>query len=122
VWEQHDASGDAVFAARRAPDGRWIDPGRAPARLSSPGATAYGATLAVGPDGGAIAAWAEGTRIAARRTGADRASWEALEWLSPEHAADVGPPVAAMGPHDRAVVGWPQGSAKDARIVFARVE
>jgi hypothetical protein len=117
----------AVVAARRGADGSWIDGGRSPARLSSPTRVAYGVTLAAGGRGGVVASWVEiegahDERIAARRTGAGHASWEPLEWLSPEDGGDVGAPSAAMAEDDRTIVGWASGAPGVARIVFARVE
>jgi len=121
IWAQRDAPGNAILAARRGADGRWINGGREAVRLSSLERDAWGPTLAVGPEGGVIAAWVEGwakrdERIAVRRTGGDRPAWEALEWLS--GAGHAGAPLAAMGPRDRTVVGWVSAG----RVVFARVE
>lgn len=127
VWAQRDAPvpgkppDNAVLAARRGADGRWINPGREPVRLSSPHRDAWGPTLAAGPEGGALAAWVESwskheERIAVRRTGGDRPQWEALEWLSgPGHE---GSPVAAMGRGDWALVGW----VREGRVGFVGVE
>ena len=128
VWMQGEKAGTfAVYGARRGPEGRWTVPGRVPVRLSSPGRLAYGPTLAAGPEGAVVAAWVEDwgsrdERVAARRTGEDRAGWEAIEWLSGPGTAPAGPPVAAMGPGDRALVGWSAGALAGARVVFARVE
>jgi hypothetical protein len=123
VWRQRDATGSAVYAARRNAAGRWVEPGREAVRLS--GGNAYSPVLAVGPEGGVLAAWVEqdaarGERIAVRRTGADRSSWEPVEWLTPA-PGPVAFLQAAMGPRDRALVGWVAGGI-DARLVFARMD
>jgi hypothetical protein len=122
IWAQREAAGGSgVLAARRGADGRWINPGREPVRLSSPQRDAWSPTLAVGPEGGVIAAWVEAfgkrdERIAVRRTGSDRPAWEALEWLS--GAGHAGAPAAAMGTGDRTLVGW----VGEGRVVFATLE
>lgn len=124
IWVQADGAGvSAVFGARREADGRWSTPGRTPVRLSSPDKSAFGPTLAVGPEGGAIAAWVEASgprseRVVARRTGRDR-GWEPAEPLSDARTRPAGEPMAAMGPGDRTLVGWP---VTDAGIVFAQVD
>jgi hypothetical protein len=117
----------AVYAARRARDGSWIDGGRSPSRLSSPSRTAYGITLAAGGRGSVVAAWVEidgphDARVAARRTGVDRPTWSPLEWLSPEHGGEVGVPAAVVGRDGRTLVGWGSGAPGSARIVFASTE
>jgi len=123
VWLQDGAA----YAARRGRDGSWIDAGRNPSRLSSPSRTAYGITLAAGDGGGVVAAWVEidgphDARVAARRTGVDRPTWSALEWLSPEHGGEVGAPSAAIGPGHRTLVGWGSGPPGISRLVFASIE
>jgi hypothetical protein len=128
VWAQGETpAAFGIYAARRSPDGRWAVPGRAPEKLSSPERTAWGPALAVGPEGGAVAAWVEAwrpreERVAARRTGEDRVSWGAIETLSGPGTAPAGPPAAAMGVGDRAIVGWSAGALPEARVVVARVE
>jgi hypothetical protein len=124
VWQQLEATGSVIYAARRTVSGRWVDTGRDPVRLS--GGLAYAPVLAVGSEGGVLAAWIEqdasgGERVAVRRTGADRSSWEPVEWLSLLPGGQVSSVQVAMGPHDRALVGWVSGRA-DARVIFARME
>ncbi len=121
VWAQSEAPGNAILAARRGADGRWVNPGRDPVRLSSPQRNAWAPALAAGPEGGVIAVWVEAwskhdERVAVRRTGGDRPGWEALEWLS--GPGRPGTPAVAMGPRDRAIVGW----AAEGRVVFASVD
>jgi hypothetical protein len=125
VWTRVDE--DAIHAARRAPDGRWIEAGTRPARLSSPGKVAFAPALAVGPDGGAIAVWieAEGKkpgRVVARRTGLDWTVWGPIEPLSPAGAPGVFGPSVAVGPGDRAIVGWSQGPLMRTRVALASSE
>jgi hypothetical protein len=126
VWYQDEGAGDAVLAARRAPDGAWIEDGLHPARLSSEASIAFAPTLAVGPDGEVVVAFAEldhgQTRIVARRTGEAREPWGPREVLSPEGSDGVDPSASVGGPGDRAVVGWAQGGIISARAMFARVE
>jgi hypothetical protein len=125
VWSQRDEGGrEAVFAARRGPEGRWLDDGRHPVQLSSPDRSAYGVSIAAGPDRGVLVAWVEDggphdRRVAARRSGNDR-PWENEERLSAAGVDSVADPSVAMGPGDRAVVAWVQGTPQ--RVVFARVE
>jgi hypothetical protein len=129
VWVEVLGDRSAVWAARRDAEGSWVDTGRAPVQLSSEGAGgrvgAFDPVVATGPEGGVLAAWIElagasGERVAARRTGLDRPAWEALEWLTPP-AGHVRSLRAAMGPGDRALVGWVSGLAGD-RIAIARVD
>jgi hypothetical protein len=125
VWAQQSSAGSLVVAARRSAQGRWLDTGRDPARLSS-ARVAYDPVLAVGHDGGVIAAWVEqegprDERVAVRRTGVDRPRWESIEWLSRAGGGRVAGLQAAMGPGDRTLVGWVSGMG-DARVVFARVD
>jgi hypothetical protein len=120
VWQQRDATGNAVYAARRGADGRWINSGREAVRLSD--GIAYAPVLAAGPEGGVLAAWVEqgaggSERVAVRRTGPDRSSWEPVEWLTPEPQRLIRSLRAAMGPKDRALIGWVEGQA-NARLVF----
>lgn len=126
VWSQREKEGEAVYAARRAPDGHWIDPGKSPVRLSSPGALGYTPALAVGPDGGVLVAWMEtiGTRsrVFARRTGADRRGWTAIEPLSDDALGNAGGPSPSVGRADRALVGWTQGPSTQTRVYFASIE
>jgi hypothetical protein len=122
LWMQDGA----IYAARRDPRGRWIDPGQTPALLSTPGKTAYGPALAAGPEGGVIAAWVEEDtscteHVAVRRTGGDRPGWEVLEPVS-KRGDKVGPPAVAMGPGDRTLVAWVSGGPGSTRVVFARIE
>ena len=123
VWSERLGAEETVVAARRAPDGRWTDAGRAPAKLSR-GRLAYAPCIVAGPLGGVLATWVEEDgaatrRIVARRTGSDR-PWELPEQLSRETPADPGVPLATVGPGDRAVVAWTAGAAD--RVVFARIE
>jgi hypothetical protein len=124
VWYQDLGEGDAVFAARRDAGGHWLDDGKHPARLSAADAIAYAPALAVGPGGGVVAAFTEEAkgkaRIVARRTGT-ALPWSDEEPLSPEGQA-VSDPAVAIGPGDRAVVAWAQGTFGQARIATARVE
>jgi hypothetical protein len=129
VWVEADADRSVVVGARRSAEGVWVETGLSPVRLSSEATTphrAFDPVLVTGPEGGVLAAWLEveskaGERVAARRTGVDRATWEALEWLTPSGSGHVRSLRAAMGPGDRALVGWVSGLAGD-RIAIARID
>ncbi|MEO7327484.1 MAG: hypothetical protein ABI193_02825 [Minicystis sp.] len=125
VWSQKDKEGEAVYAARRAPNGAWIDEGKRPVRLSSPGVIAYSPALAIGPDGGVVTAWMETTgtrsRVLARRTGSDRRTWTAIEPLSDEALGNAGGPMVAVGPGDRALSGFTQGPTAQTRVQVAEL-
>lgn len=127
IWYQDEGEGDTMFAARRRPDGTWAEDGRHPVRLSSGGTVAAAPALAVGPEGGVIAVWSEGSnkspfRVAARRTGGAAEPWGAIEILSPSTGEDAADPAVGIGPGDRAMVGWTQGTLTGAQVMFARVE
>lgn len=127
VWYQDAGNGDAVYAARRRPDGTWAEPGREPIRLSSPGAQGLYPKIAVGPDGGAIVVWQEHAgdgpmRVAARRTGPADEPWGPIEILSPDTGDDAVQPAVAVGPGDRALAAWAQGPGAQQRVMIARVE
>ena len=123
VWSQRDKGNEVVYAARRAPNGHWIDRGTSPVQLSSPGTLAYSPALAIGPEGGVVVAWMEtiGTRsrVLARRTGSDRRTWTAIEPLSDDALGNAGGPVVAVGPGDRALCGWTQGPFDRTQVYFA---
>lgn len=126
VWYQDTGGGNRVVAAHRAPDGEWVEPGREPTVLSSAGIEAIYPALAVGPEGGVIAAWSErreeGWVIAARRRGAEGTSWGPIEVLSPANAGTAAQPdVAIGGAGEVAIVGWTQGDGVDAKAYFATV-
>jgi len=127
VWYQDAGAGDAVYAARRRPDGTWAEDGRRPMRLSSEGAAALFPKIAVGPDGGAVVVWQEHVgggpmRVAARRCGPADAAWGPIEPLSPATGDDAVHPAVAVGPGDRAVAAWAQGPGTKQRVMIARVE
>lgn len=127
VWYQDAGGGDTVYAARRGPDGAWAEGGRAPMRLSTPGAQGYLPKIAVGPEGSVVVVWSEHEgdgpmRIAARRTGAASEPWGPIEVLSPDTGDDAVHPSVAMGPGDRAIAAWAQGPAAAHRVMIARVE
>ena len=127
VWYHDAGDGNAVYAARRRPDGVWTEPGTSPMRLSSAGALAILPKLAIGPEGGAVVVWSEGAgaapmRVAARRTGAATEPWGPIEVLSPDTGEDALSPALAVGPGDRAIVAWSQGPGDAARLMIARCE
>lgn len=127
VWYQDTGTGDAVYAARRRPDGTWAEDGRHPIRLSTSGAEAVFPRLAVGPGGSAMVVWSEREgdgplRVAARRTGAAVEPWGPIEPLSPATGEDAVLPAVAVGPRDRAVVAWAQGKGQAQRVMIATVE
>lgn len=127
IWYQDQGDGNAVYAARRDASGRWIEgeDGAHPVRLSAPGSIAYAPALAVGPGGGVIVVFTEEaagqSQVAARRTSAGEVPWGAEEVLSPP-GEGVADPAVAVGPGDRAIVAWAQGSFGNARIATARIE
>jgi hypothetical protein len=127
VWYQDAGDGDAVYAARRRPDGTWAEDGRHPIRLSSAGATGLFPRIAIGPAGGVVVVWDEHVaggprRIAARRTGPAREPWGPVEILSPATGEDAVLPVVAVGPGDRAIAAWAQGPSAAQRVMVARIE
>lgn len=124
VWYQDMGAGNRVLAAHRAPDGQWVEPGREPTQLSTPGVEATFPALAVGQEGGVIAAWSErreeGWVIAARRRGAAGADWGPIEVLSPPGVGTAAQPdVAIGGDGELAIVGWTQGGGDAAAAYFA---
>ncbi|MFO0758198.1 MAG: hypothetical protein U0359_17005 [Byssovorax sp.] len=126
IWSQRVGERESVLFARRAPDGTWIDGGKSPVVISSPDALAYSPALAVGPDGGVATAWIEtfGTksRVVARRTGSDRRTFTAIEPLSDDALGNAGSPAIGIGPGDRALAGWTQGSIGKTRAYVAILE
>ncbi|MFT3773223.1 MAG: hypothetical protein QM820_48205 [Minicystis sp.] len=127
VWYQDAGDGNAVYAARRHPDGTWAEDGRHPMRLSSTGATGIFPRIAVGPGGSAVVVWSERAaggpqRVAARRTGPADQPWGAVEVLSPETGDDAVYPVVAVGPDDRTIAAWAQGPGTAQRVMIARIE
>lgn len=126
VWYQDTGAGNRVLAAHRTPEGDWIEPGREPTLLSTPGAEATFPALAVGPEGGVIAVWSErrekGWVIAARRRGTEGAEWGPIERLSPPGAGTAAhPSVAIGGAGEFAIVGWTQGEELEGKAYFATV-
>lgn len=127
TWYQDQGDGNAVYAARRRPDGTWAEDGRHALKLSSVGAVGIFPRLAVGPEGGVVVVWNERvgsgpTRVAARRTGTAGEAWGAVEMLSLDTGEEAVFPAAAMGKGDRAVVGWVQGPIPSGRVFVARME
>jgi hypothetical protein len=126
VWYQDTGAGNRVLAAHRTAGGEWIEPGREPTQLSTPGAEATYPALAVGPEGGVLAVWSErreeGWVIAARRRGSQGTDWGPIERLSPPDAGTAAQPAAAIGgAGEFAIVGWSQGTGPDDRAYFATV-
>lgn len=126
VWYQDTGNGDRVYAAHRSPDGAWIEPGREPTKLSTPGRQATFPTLAVGRGGAVLAAWSEREGdhwiIAARRRAPEGTEWGPIEVLSPPIGGVAAQPAAAIGGEgDFAVVGWTQGDGKGDKAFFATV-
>ncbi len=126
VWAEDAGKGSRIVAARRTPEGKWIESGTNPIVLSSEDAVAVEPQLAVGPKGGVIAVWSEivggHARIAARRTGSTDEPWGPIEELSPDDGTDAVWPSVAIGPGDRAIVGWTQGSFEGARAMIATLD
>jgi hypothetical protein len=127
VWYQDTGAGDAVYAARRRPDGTWAEDGRHPIRLSTSGAEALLPRVAVGPGGSALVVWSERDgagplRVMARRAGPAVEPWSPIERLSPDTGEDAVLPACAVGPADRAVVAWAQGPGQAQRVMIATVE
>lgn len=126
VWYQDTGDGNRVVAAHRGPAGEWIEPGREPTLLSTPGVEAIFPALAVGPGGSVLAVWSErreeGWVIAARRRGAEGTEWGEIEVLSPAGVGTAAQPDAAIGgAGEIAFVGWSQGDGLNARAYFATV-
>jgi hypothetical protein len=126
VWYQDTGGGHRVLAAHRSPDGQWVEPGREPVTLSSPGAEAVFPTLAVGEAGGVLVAWSERRGdtwvVAARRRGPTGTEWGPVEVLSDSGGGPALQPVAAIGgPGDSAIVGWIQGAGQGEKALFATI-
>ncbi|MBK8253907.1 MAG: hypothetical protein IPK82_14745 [Polyangiaceae bacterium] len=124
VWYQDTGAGNRVFAAHRAPDGTWVEPGREPTMLSNPGSEAIYPSLAVGERGGVIAVWTQktnsGWEIVARRRGPVGVDWGPIEVLSSGQGGSAAQPdVAIGGPDEVAVVGWTQGEVENETVRLA---
>lgn len=126
VWYQDTGGGNRVLSAHRSPTGEWVEPGREPTALSSPGAEAVFPTLAVGQGGGVLVAWSERRGdswvVAARRRAPTGIEWGPVEVLSSSSGGTVLQPAAAIGgPGDKAVVGWIQGAGQGEKAIFATI-
>jgi hypothetical protein len=115
VWYQDIGAGNRVVAAHRAAGGEWVEPGREPTLLSTPGIEAI-----------LLAVWSErreeGWVIAARRRGAAGTAWGEIEVLSPPGAGTAAQPDAAIGgAGEVAIVGWSQGDGEATKAYFATV-
>ena len=126
VWYQDTGNGNRAYAAHRAPDGTWIEPGREPTLLSTEGVDALYPMLAIGEDGSVLAAWSErqGDRwiVSARRRGATGTTWGPVERLSVFGTGDATQPVVAIGgPNEAAIVGWLQQEGGIEKAYFATV-
>lgn len=124
VWYQDTGGGDRVLAAHRTAAGEWVEPGREPTVLSTPGVEASFPALAVGPGGTVLAVWTERQGdtwvVAARRRVESGTTWGPIEILSVPNGGLAAQPVAAIGgPDDSVVVGWIQGAGKGDRAYFA---
>ncbi len=127
VWTQDAGSGARIWAAHRDDEGEWDVPGHDPTLLSSPEREAIEPSLAAGPHGEVIAAWAERgddgrLRIASRRRNAGADRWSELDVLSPTDGHDAVLPVVAIGVTGRALVAWRQGPPGRERVRFATME
>ena len=126
VWHEVKGGSATVYSARRRSDGSWVAPGRRGLPISNPANNAIEPRLATGPGGGVLAVWYERApkkpfRIQACRTSAGEA-WGAVETLSPDTGDDAIDPSVAMGPGDRALVGWTQGPGARPLAMIARLE
>lgn len=126
VWYQDTGNGNRVYAAHRAPDGQWIEPGREPTLLSTEGAEGLYPALAIGEDGAVLVTWSERRSdiwvVAARRRGSGGTSWGPIEDLSAGATGDATQPVAAIGgPGDATIVGWSQQSSGVEKAYFATI-
>jgi hypothetical protein len=126
VWYQDTGDGDRVYAAHRAPDGTWVEPGREPTLVSSPGVEALLPALAIGDGGSVLVAWAErhedGWAVAARRRGQAGTAWGPVEIVGKAEKGTVsGPSVAVGGAREFGIVAWTQGEGKTHRAVLRTV-
>jgi hypothetical protein len=93
-------------------------------RLSTPGRDAVQPTLAIGPDSGAIVAWAEGEgdtwQVVARRHQPDTHAWLPAEPLSDPFVGLAPAPQLALAPDGgRVLAAWAQGGVLDGRVLVA---
>ncbi|MEM7159542.1 MAG: hypothetical protein AAF799_42275 [Myxococcota bacterium] len=119
TWYETDGDRTEVMLWHHPRDGSTPE---APVPLSSAGARAVHPALALTADGDAILAWAESTDEAL--TWQVRARlFQAAEdrWLPAQALGDAAPgqdprPQVVLGPEDRALVSWTEGSVVDARV------
>jgi hypothetical protein len=120
TWFETRGSDTAVFVWRGHPE----DDGIEPLRLSTTGAEAVHPALAVGPDGGAVVVWGEGTsgswQVLARRHQPHSDTWLPPEPLSDPYPGLAPDPQLALAPDDgRVLVAWAQGGVLDGRVFVA---
>ena len=93
-----------------------------PSPLSSPGAQAVHPALAITPDGNAVLVWAESEdgaatwQVQARLYQADDDRWLPARALGTARHGQDPRPQLALGPEDRVLVAWTEGSIVDARV------
>jgi hypothetical protein len=127
VWLQDPGGGNVLYAAHRAADESWLDAGRSPVALSTPGWTPRAPAIAAGKGGTLVVVWTEhlrnASRVVARRSASGDRAWGPIEVLSPEAAGNVEAPSAAIGgPRDRVLVGWVAGTLKTGRAELASLD
>ena len=118
IWWHEVGDARTVMLAHRLHDGTWLHPGSAPLQLSAPGVWATDPRIAVGSDGGVVAAWLERDdetdtmRVVSRRT---HDTWEGA-WENGVVLATAQPGAAmyavslAIGTsHERVLAGWVEG-------------
>jgi hypothetical protein len=120
TWFETRGDDTAVFVWR----GRAADDAIDPLRLSAPGVEAVQPALAIGPDGGAVVAWGEGTggtwQVVARRYQPHADAWLPAEPLSAAFVGLAPTPQLALAEGDgRVVAAWAQGGVLDGRVHVA---
>ncbi len=107
-----------LHAARRAASGLWIEDGTRAALADLDHLVTGAPVLGAGPEGGVLIAAPTSSGVVARRAKGLNVPWDPPSLLSASSSGGGAGPAAAIGLHDRAIVGF----AAQNKLAFAFIE